>query len=120
MLGLKLNNIHLGRGGTISIGSRLQVGLFPFLTGGFTTFQPADCPIGRSGSVFLNGAGILVNLALVLAALLLIHVFSGFGWALLIFNSAAFVHNLTPMRSAHSPGGWNDGAMIWRAIFRGR
>ncbi len=50
------------------------------------TCQPADRPIGRSGSVLLNGAGILVNLALVLAALLLIHVFSGFGCALLIFN----------------------------------
>jgi peptidase M50-like protein len=117
ILGYRLSYIRVGTGRVFSFGRRLQIGSNLLLTGGFTTFQSPIRPITRPGTVFLYGAGALVNLALVLVALLLLRISSSVGWGLLIVNFAAFLHNLIPARSWRTPGGWNDGAEIWSAVF---
>jgi hypothetical protein len=117
ILGYRLNYIRVGTGRVFSLGPHLQIGSSLFLTGGITTFQPPNRPITPAGTVFLYGAGALVNLALVLVALLLIRISSSVGWGLLIVNFALFLHNLIPARSWSIPGGRNDGAKIWSAIF---
>ncbi len=116
ILGYRLNYIRVGTGRGFWLGPRLKIGSNLFW-GGITTFRPPYRPLTRAGTVFLNGAGVLFNLALVIVALLVLPISSSFGWGLLILNLAAFVYNLIPARSSRIPGGSNDGAKIWSAIF---
>jgi hypothetical protein len=119
ILGYRLNYIRLGTGRVFSLGPRLQIGSNLFW-GAITTFQPPNRLLTRAGTVFLYSAGPLVSLALLLVALLLLRIASSVGWGLLIFNFAAFIYSLIPARSSRIPGGSNDGANIWSAIFNKR
>jgi hypothetical protein len=116
-LGFRLNYVRVGRGGAFRpIGERVRIGSNPF-AGGLTTFQPPEPPITRTGAVFLHSAGVLVNLALVFIALFLIPISSTVGWGMLFTNFCLVIFGFVPTRSSQIPGGRNDGANVWIAVF---